>query len=71
MSEGGAKDIDLAVKAAHKAYNESWGMKVPPSQRCKLLLTLADLIEKNSDELAALESLDNASDKLADYGTTG
>ncbi|KAG8879999.1 aldehyde dehydrogenase (NAD(P)(+)) ald5 [Tulasnella sp. 331] len=59
VSEGGAKDVDLAVQAAHKAYNESWGMKVPPTQRAKLLLNLADLIDKHSDELAALESLDN------------
>jgi len=32
--------------------------KIPASERGRLLHRLADLIEKNADELAALESLD-------------
>ncbi|KAG9023894.1 aldehyde dehydrogenase (NAD(P)(+)) ald5 [Tulasnella sp. JGI-2019a] len=43
----------------HEAYNESWGLKVPAAQRGKLFSKLSYLIEKHSDELAALESLDN------------
>ena len=34
-------------------------MKVPGTERGKLLLKLADLIEKHGDELAALEALNN------------
>jgi len=59
VSEGTAKDIDIAVEAATKAFETSWGFNVPGSERGKLLLKLADLIDKNLDELAALESLDN------------
>lgn len=55
------KDVDLAVAAARKAYSTAWGLKVPGTQRGALLLKLADLIEKNADELAALESLNNGS----------
>ncbi|KAG8987650.1 aldehyde dehydrogenase (NAD(P)(+)) ald5, partial [Tulasnella sp. 427] len=59
VAEATAKDIDLAVQAASKAYKTSWGLKVPASDRGKLLMKLADLVEQNADELAALESLDN------------
>lgn len=53
VSEASAKDVDLAVKAARKAYQESWGEKVsvrgllprappPPRHECltySILLT--------------------------------
>ncbi|KAG7097972.1 hypothetical protein E1B28_005282 [Marasmius oreades] len=57
VSAGSAKDVDVAVEAALKAYKTSWGLKVPGTERGKLLSKLADLIEKNADEFAALESL--------------
>jgi aldehyde dehydrogenase (NAD+) len=57
VSEATAKDVDLAVTAAQKAYETVWGLKVPGQQRAALLKKLADLIEENSDELAALEAL--------------
>lgn len=59
ISEGNAKDVDAAVDAAQKAFDSSWGTKVAPHQRGKLLMKLATLIEANVDELAALETLDN------------
>lgn len=42
-----------------EAYKERWGEQVPGHSRAKILHKLADLIEANIDELAALESLDN------------
>jgi aldehyde dehydrogenase (NAD+) len=42
-----------------KAYKTSWGLKCPGSVRGRLLNNLADLIEANIDEFAALEALDN------------
>jgi aldehyde dehydrogenase (NAD+) len=59
VSEGTRKDVDVAVATAQKAFEESWGLKVPGSERGKLLMRLADLIEQNAEELAALEALDN------------
>ncbi|KAF8314572.1 aldehyde dehydrogenase domain-containing protein [Cantharellus anzutake] len=53
------KDVDIAVKAAREAFETRWGTKVPPTERARLLFKLADLIEANADELAALESLNN------------
>jgi acyl-CoA reductase-like NAD-dependent aldehyde dehydrogenase len=36
-----------------------WGLNTPGAQRGELMLKLADLIDKNKEELAALEALDN------------
>src|SRR5205823_1873123 len=52
-------DVDLAVKAARKAFEEGPWSKMSAADRGRLLNRLADLIEKNQEELAALESLDN------------
>ncbi|KAJ8079314.1 hypothetical protein PM082_021816 [Marasmius tenuissimus] len=57
VSGGTDKDVDIAVEAARKAFKTSWGLKVPGTERGKLLNKLADLIEKHADEFAALESL--------------
>jgi aldehyde dehydrogenase (NAD+) len=52
-------DVDKAVRAARKAFESGpWG-KINASERGKLLYRLADLIERNADELARLEALDN------------
>ncbi len=59
VAEGDKADVDLAVKAARKAFNEGPWSKMNASERGRLLNKLADLIEQNTDELAALESLDN------------
>ena len=55
VQEGGALDIDLAVRAARKAFDEGPWSKMSGSERGKLIFKLADLIEQNADELAMLE----------------
>jgi acyl-CoA reductase-like NAD-dependent aldehyde dehydrogenase len=55
---GDAADVDLAVGAARRALDGAWGRHTP-SQRARLMLKLADLIEAASEEIALLESLDN------------
>src|SRR5882672_3632330 len=59
VAEGDKADIDLAVKAARKAFESGPWPKMNASERGRLMNRLADLIEQNIDELAALESLDN------------
>ena len=59
IAEGTAKDVDRAVAAAKHAFETSWGLKVPGARRGELLNKLADLLEQHTDELAALEALDN------------
>ncbi|QKV76328.1 aldehyde dehydrogenase family protein [Amycolatopsis sp. Hca4] len=51
-------DVDVAVKAARKAYNGVWS-KMPGTERAKYLFRIARLIQERSRELAVLESLDN------------
>ena len=57
--EGDKADVDLAVAAARRAFDDRVWAKVGPSGRGKLLWKMADLIEKNLEELAELESIDN------------
>ena len=60
VAEADAADVDLAVKAARKAFHsKSPWRRMSASERGKLIGRLADLMEKNADELATLESLDN------------
>ncbi|KAG5337188.1 hypothetical protein C0989_010344 [Termitomyces sp. Mn162] len=54
---GSSKDVDIAVDVAKKAYQTSWGLKVPGTTRGKLLYKLAELLERDMDEFAALETL--------------
>ncbi len=57
VAEGDAADIDLAVKAARKALESNAWKKMDAADRGRLLFKLADAIEKEASELAALESL--------------
>jgi aldehyde dehydrogenase (NAD+) len=64
VAEADAPDVDLAVKAARKAFHsKSPWRRMSASERGKLLNRLADLIEKNAGELATLESVDNGKPK--------
>ena len=59
VAEGDAADVDLAVRAARKAFESGPWSRMDARDRGRLLTRLADLIEANFDELAALETLDN------------
>jgi aldehyde dehydrogenase (NAD+) len=59
VAEGDKADIDLAVKAARKAFESGPWSRMTASDRGRLMNKLADAIEANREELATLESLDN------------
>ncbi|WP_158926143.1 aldehyde dehydrogenase family protein [Acidisphaera sp. S103] len=59
VPEGDKADVDLAVAAARRAFDDGVWAKVGPSARGKMLWKLADLIERDLEELAELESIDN------------
>ncbi|KAJ7904427.1 aldehyde dehydrogenase domain-containing protein [Mycena olivaceomarginata] len=59
VASASAKDIDIAVAAARKAFNTTWGKNVTGPERSRLINKLADLIEQNAQELGELESLNN------------
>ena len=58
VAEADAADVEKAVQAARAAFEGPW-RKLRASERGRMLHRLADLIEKNADQLARLESLDN------------
>ena len=59
VAEGDKEDIDLAVKAARKAFESGPWSSMSPSERGKLVYKVGDLILDKLNELAELESLDN------------
>jgi aldehyde dehydrogenase (NAD+) len=59
VTEGTAADVDVAVKAAQKAMDTTWGLNCPGSERSRLLTKLAILMEEHIDKIASLEALDN------------
>ncbi|MCC7291574.1 MAG: aldehyde dehydrogenase family protein [Phycisphaerales bacterium] len=59
VAEADKEDVDRAVKAARTAFDSGKWPRTMPSRRGWLLNKLADLIETNKEELAALEALDN------------
>jgi aldehyde dehydrogenase (NAD+) len=59
IAEGDKADVDDAVKAARKAFEEGPWPNMGPHQRARLMLKIAELIDQHTDELAALETLDN------------
>jgi len=59
VAEGDAADVDLAVKAARKAFERGEWSRMDARDRGRLMYKLADAIEQEADELTRLESLDN------------
>jgi aldehyde dehydrogenase (NAD+) len=57
VERGGAEDVDRAVKAARRAFEEGPWPRLNPSERSKLLWRIGELIDAHRDELARLESL--------------
>jgi acyl-CoA reductase-like NAD-dependent aldehyde dehydrogenase len=59
VPEGDKADVDLAVAAARRAFDERRWTKISPSERGRILWRIADLIERDLEQLAELESIDN------------
>jgi len=59
VAEGDAEDIDRAVQAARKAFDDGPWSRMTPSERGRIIWRIGDLILEHAEELAQLESLDN------------
>jgi acyl-CoA reductase-like NAD-dependent aldehyde dehydrogenase len=71
VAAGDAADVDLAVKAARRAFNDGSWSRAAPEHRKAVLLKLAELVRQHADELATLECLDSGktiSDCLNEIG---
>ncbi|KAG0461498.1 hypothetical protein HPP92_021795 [Vanilla planifolia] len=58
VAEGDKEDVDLAVKAARKAFDHGKWPRISGFERGRIMSMFADLIEEHLEELAILESLD-------------
>src|SRR4051794_29444538 len=59
VPDGGAADVDRAVAAARASFEKKSWRGMDPSKREKILWDLSELLLKNKEELATLESLEN------------
>ncbi|MDA7778998.1 aldehyde dehydrogenase [Candidatus Pelagibacter sp.] len=57
VPEADAKDVDKAVKAAQKAFDNSWSI-LHPRDRAKYLRSLANLLRENAEHLGTIETID-------------
>ena len=58
IAAGDAADVDRAVGAARRAFDDGRWSRRSPAERKATLLRLAELIEANAEELALLDSLE-------------
>ncbi len=58
IAAGDATDVDAAVRAARRSFEQGVWARRPPAERKQVLLRFADLIEQNLGELALLDCLD-------------
>lgn len=58
VARGSAEDIDRAVDAARRSFDDGAWAFADPVERKRVLLRLAELIDEHTDELAGLESAD-------------
>ncbi|KAM7506636.1 hypothetical protein LguiA_017089 [Lonicera macranthoides] len=59
IAEGDSEDINRAVSAARKAFDEGPWPRMTAYERSCIMLRFADLMEKHAEEIAALETWDN------------
>ncbi|XP_052183123.1 aldehyde dehydrogenase 1-like [Diospyros lotus] len=66
VAEGNKEDVDLAVKVAREAFNHGPWPRLSGCARGKIMMKLADLVDKHAEELAALDTIDSG--KLFYFG---
>jgi aldehyde dehydrogenase (NAD+) len=57
VAQANEADVDLAVKAARKAYTNVWS-KMAPSERAKYIYRIARLMQERARECSVIETLD-------------
>src|SRR5829696_9488527 len=58
VARGSAADVEWAVTAARRAFDEGPWPRMSPEERATTLHRLADLIDRDADELAELDTTD-------------
>ena len=58
LAEAGPEDVDLAVRAARKAFDTGAWPATTPMERGRILTRMGDIVMRRADEIARLETLD-------------
>lgn len=58
VPEGGREDAEAAILAARRAFDEGSWPRTPAKERGEILYRLSELVKRDREELAELESLD-------------
>ena len=58
ISQAGAEDVDLAVKAARRAFRDGRWSRMAPRTRMGVMYRFADLVEEHLEQFALLDTLD-------------
>ncbi|KAK4791150.1 hypothetical protein SAY86_031563 [Trapa natans] len=58
VAEGDKEDVDVAVRAARQAFDHGPWPRMPGSQRSRIMVRFAELVEQHVEELAALDCVD-------------
>lgn len=59
VAAGAEADVDAAVRAARKAFDEGPWPRLSPAERARILREFAGRVESSAEELAELDTLDN------------
>ena len=59
IARGTAADVEAAVTAADRAFNDGAWPAITPSERGRLLWRLGELVQANAEKLALIEQRDN------------
>jgi acyl-CoA reductase-like NAD-dependent aldehyde dehydrogenase len=59
MALAGAEDVDRAVRAARRAFEDERWRGLSPTRRGRLMMRLADLVSEHAEDIAAVEVKDN------------
>ncbi|CAM8888588.1 unnamed protein product [Rhodiola kirilowii] len=66
VAEGDKDDIDLAVQAARAAFDSGPWPRLPGSERGRVMMKFAELVEQHAEEIAELDAVDGG--KLFEWG---
>ncbi|MBC2668431.1 aldehyde dehydrogenase family protein [Novosphingobium piscinae] len=59
VARGRSKDVDMAVRAARRAFEQGEWPSLTPAERARRIWRLGELIDRHADELAEIEAADN------------
>jgi phenylacetaldehyde dehydrogenase len=68
VADASDSDVDRAVAAARRAFDDGRWSGLPPYKRERLMERLAGLLEEHIPEIAELESIDNGKPRSASQG---